>query len=538
MDVPPRAFSRPELPLEIWTNVFRSFSHPWPNSCDEDLLSVLATNRYLRAAASASCLWKPYYEARYTHSDPDNEKLREDQYGSDYKSLYFKRREIDYNALRLVDEIRTDLIGRNAKACILAKEFSFDIWDALRLETRLALPLGFCYDPEKNGCPPPEPHAYPREYWASMMQGVIARYWAIKMWQRVAKKDPAVSLEEMMCGFSAFFGLSHLQISEELDKCADDCSDKLEEKNIQLDEEEQDHDLRAVCVGVIEYMEDELWVNNEENPHYDSHVLNSFPHILLDTLWPDFPLSVLSKTWLFVSICQRLGYEAYAGRLSPDHTVGCVHSSSSQEPLVIDFRDRAPNIVWGSETTLFKHLIKSGTPRDKALRAFGPLPAVTFLGEAVRNIMHDLEEQYETGVRGWVCDMEETRMLVNYAARCALAAGCSKLDDSCLIIPEGMADSLPLDGQPILLDALLGDKAASPQFSTFVEEVKGKIRDMESIDARVRLRSQASDEAFKFCVGDVLRCVHDGHLGLVLGWDKQIQVGGESESYNLTMVTL
>ena len=63
-----------------------------------------------------------------------NEARRRAQHGADPRLLFFARRALDARALRLVDAIRTCVPGRAAHAAVLARELSFDVWDALAAE--------------------------------------------------------------------------------------------------------------------------------------------------------------------------------------------------------------------------------------------------------------------------------------------------------------------------------------------------------------------------------------------------------------------
>ena len=177
------------------------------------LLSTLSTNTYLRSIALDPLFWKKYYKARYTHSVAANEAARRAKFGDDHRLLAFARYALDKRALRLVNEIRVSIPGRSAHARVLAQELSFDVWDALGEERMLPVPVWFrsldCVDER-----PPAPHALPRRYWARAAQGVIARYWAVKIWRRATAGED-VSFEEMLCGFSAFFGWSPMEVSRE-----------------------------------------------------------------------------------------------------------------------------------------------------------------------------------------------------------------------------------------------------------------------------------------------------------------------------------
>ncbi|KAI0361413.1 hypothetical protein OH77DRAFT_1516384 [Trametes cingulata] len=509
--------TRPELPLEIYTYIF-SFFGPHRKSGLYTLLSLLSTSQYIRAAASASILWKPFYQARYTHAVPEKEEYRKAQYGEDYRLLYFARRELDYRALRLLDEIRTEIPGRNAKACILVKEFSFDVWDALRVETQLSLPAYFRRGSSKEKHSP-HPHALPRRYWARVAQGVIARYWAVKMWQRAASGDWSVSFEEMLAGFSAFFDWSPMEISEKLDEVAEDCRDALEEAEVQLDHEKPDFNLRAVCTAIVRYMEEEGWLANDFDPDLDEHLLNSFPHTLLTAAPQSFPLSVLSKTWLFVGICRRLKIDAYATRLLPNDTVCCVRSPKSQEPLIVSFVNETPSYNPGSEVPFFKRMVEAGFPAEMVSSAFVPLPAFVFLVEAVHNVGHDLRRYHDNEIGPWDNDDEERELLAAHAMQCAVAVTHNFQDGSPMIFPERMAEILPLDGQPIFLDALFGhDTALKPQHTDFVAELKDILRRMEDVDARAVRRENYPDQTIRHFAGQIVYNAPLDEYGCVIDW--------------------
>ena len=74
----------PDLPAELYTHIFSCLPPKDPLTFPT-LLSVLATNTYFRAAASAPSLWKRIYAACYTHCVPANEARRRAQHGADMK---------------------------------------------------------------------------------------------------------------------------------------------------------------------------------------------------------------------------------------------------------------------------------------------------------------------------------------------------------------------------------------------------------------------------------------------------------------------
>ncbi len=206
--------TRTELPIELYTHILTSLP-PGDASTVKTLLSFFAANKLMHTIASASVVWKPVYEVQYTQCVPENEAQRRAELGdSNFYKLFRRRHEIDRRALALVDEIRLNVEGRSARARVLAREYSFDVWEALRVESVLPLPKYFRSPQDKAKDIEPAPHAFPRRYWARAVQGVIARYWAVDMWKRVVAGDQNVTFEELLMGFSAFFGWSPQAVSE------------------------------------------------------------------------------------------------------------------------------------------------------------------------------------------------------------------------------------------------------------------------------------------------------------------------------------
>lgn len=202
--------SLPQLPLEVHTLAFTFLFSLGGDLGLKTLLSLLSASRHIRTAASPNVIWKPYYRARYTHSVEAQETWRHAHYHGDYRLQYFARRTRDKEALRLLDDIRTQVIGRGPKARKLVNEFSFDVWDALRSERLLPVPEFFRQPWEGPG--PAAPNAFPRRYWAGVAQGIIARSWAVRTWKQIASGHPSVSFEYIIAAFSAFHEWSHTEV--------------------------------------------------------------------------------------------------------------------------------------------------------------------------------------------------------------------------------------------------------------------------------------------------------------------------------------
>lgn len=170
----------------------------------------------LRSAALAPAVWKGLYRARYTHGVPEREKQRRDEAGNDWRVLYAQRRRIDREALSLLDSIRKERVGRHQHARTLVREYSFDVWDALRQESLLPTPnwyqgTGASEDTDVRVSVPD--YALPRRYWARTVLGVIARHYVLGQWTKlVTPRRDEVDFIQAMSGLSAFFEVSPTEV--------------------------------------------------------------------------------------------------------------------------------------------------------------------------------------------------------------------------------------------------------------------------------------------------------------------------------------
>lgn len=158
-------------------------------------------------------MWKAPYQVRYTHCHEERERQRRTDASDDWRVLYFRRRQIDREALLLLDIVRGSRIGRHDLARRIVREYGFDVWDALREESRLSLPAWCCELPPQDIVQSP-PDALPRRYWSQVMLGVIARHSVITLWAKVARPNQQeVNFEEALAGLSAFFDVSTKEAS-------------------------------------------------------------------------------------------------------------------------------------------------------------------------------------------------------------------------------------------------------------------------------------------------------------------------------------
>ncbi|KAI0756813.1 hypothetical protein C8Q80DRAFT_1264827 [Daedaleopsis nitida] len=525
---PTGVLSRPELPVELYTHTL-SLLPPEDASTLKTLFSVLWTSTYLRAAASASVLWKPHYTARYTQCSPENDARRRAQHGDDYFKLYMARRELDHRALTLVDEIRRDIVDRSARARVLARELSFDVWDALRAETVLPLPKYFrsMHDSAKEVEAAPE--ALPRRYWAKTALGVIARYWAVRMWQRTKAGDQAVTFEEVLAGFSAFFGWSPYSIAQTLDQIAQRCRETMVEQRIVLDQMDAKFDLVKVCDGIIFAMRSqERWIDHDNDTEYDQHLLNIYPHVpLSEEIY--YNMSELCQTWFFVALARRLGLDVYptidpsTPSASPGPVICCVRPSNPEGvPVVVSFSPTA-TAVPVTQTVHYRRmreLLSEDLPIQLAWACVPPLLLSHFLllalVEASNNLKAWKESDFEDACMIRYKDIEA---VATYALGC-LYAVVRRADDNDAVPSwsRDLAEALPLDGQVIVLDVLLTESPLGPTAEVLAGATKELVVKSEDLSSRVMRRSQYPDRPDIPRVGAVIERDLADSEGFILDW--------------------
>ena len=209
---------RPQLPVDLYLEILKFL----PEGREDDtsvqtLVSCLRTSTLVRAAALSPLVWEHHYHARYTHCIAENEKQRRERTSGDWRLLYFERRRIDRDALKLVDEIRLGVgRGRQEHARTFATTLSFDVWDALKLESQIPIPPCFREEGQEqhNGDQSWDEQALPRRFWADALLGVIARYEAVGLWAKMFRLESAAServqvpFVEALSSLSSVFNVS------------------------------------------------------------------------------------------------------------------------------------------------------------------------------------------------------------------------------------------------------------------------------------------------------------------------------------------
>ena len=113
----------------------------------------------------------------------------------------------------MLDSIRRERIGRHQHARALARDYSFDIWDALREESLLPVP-GWYQDASSTANVDVPEYALPRRYWARVILGVIARQFVLGEWgELVTTHRDGSDFIRAISGLSAFFEVSPTEVS-------------------------------------------------------------------------------------------------------------------------------------------------------------------------------------------------------------------------------------------------------------------------------------------------------------------------------------
>lgn len=105
------------------------------------LAQFSAANSTLRGIACLSHIWKPHYQARWSHSR-SKERVSLALYGGDYRLMYIDRRRRDKRALEALERVVENRSERHALSLELVDELGADVWDVLEAN-REDLPARF-----------------------------------------------------------------------------------------------------------------------------------------------------------------------------------------------------------------------------------------------------------------------------------------------------------------------------------------------------------------------------------------------------------
>lgn len=202
------------LPIELYTHCLLQLPAEEPSSL-KAVVGFLSASSITRAAALDRSIWAKLYNTRYTHNIQEREDERRARLEGDRRMMFIERARLDRAALQLVDHIRTHPEHRDTSSHRLVSEFSWDVWDALELETKVPIPDAF-RDPDDTEIEAQEavPHALPRRFWAKAVLGAITRNHAVNTWVRILKKDEDCTFEDVLNGLSAFVDVSPYTVSD------------------------------------------------------------------------------------------------------------------------------------------------------------------------------------------------------------------------------------------------------------------------------------------------------------------------------------
>ena len=205
------------FPDELFELILASFDistitdHSGPRS----LARCAQVSKGLNAIAYQSLLWKPHYESRWLHSDPQHEADRMFQYcrqAEDYRQMYRDRLVKDFRALRSLAEITAAdemLVMQNA-AAVISNELGYDVIDIISSVAGLSVfseeqVIGGNLSDLATGTLSLT-DALTRQYWAKTVKGMIFRRIGLLRWISLFQPTSLPqSFESMMVTYSALY---------------------------------------------------------------------------------------------------------------------------------------------------------------------------------------------------------------------------------------------------------------------------------------------------------------------------------------------
>jgi hypothetical protein len=189
------------LPTEIYQAILRQLDPLSP----QDTLTLLRcaeTNAHLRSIATDPLIWKPYYEHRWTRSEPAKELQRLRDHQDDWFRLVSIRGSLDKQASRMFQLLlESSRAEQHRYATGLVRSLGNDVWNFLKR-------VGHVRSARENE----EENWLNRAYWARELTDVMERRHAIDVCRRIADSEP-VSLEEGLSVLSAFCGADYPSVS-------------------------------------------------------------------------------------------------------------------------------------------------------------------------------------------------------------------------------------------------------------------------------------------------------------------------------------
>ncbi|KAI9065934.1 hypothetical protein FKP32DRAFT_1590259 [Trametes sanguinea] len=450
------------LPVELYIQVLNELPVQ-DTSTLTTIISLLSVNKATRAAALDNSSWEKLYRSRYTHCDESREAERQQRSNGDYYSMFVERYKTDRTALQLLDYIRT-IHGNYREGLAIAsqivQDMSFDVWDALKLETQLTIPKVFRDPTAEDMEEEAAPHALPRSFWARSLLGAIGRTYAMQKWQRLNLPDHGETFDDVLAGFSAFQDCSPKEPIARLDALAAECRRDLDAQGIELDSHKPKYNPLAVAQAVGNFMRT-AGFSVAKSQRTFTNPLNQFPcHFLGPGRSSTLPMSLV---WVFSGICRRLGLQA-----EPTNTPGSVfcHITSSDPQhgdILFDICGVYEPVVFSTKDVQAR-LAEAGMSAHSARDAVFPAQLTAILRRAAHNILHVTRMGF--AAPSFDADV---RSRTDYAAEAAITAIVDSEPTLFRSAIRSMANALPrvpeqcpLDRWPVLVDTLLDpDEAES-----------------------------------------------------------------------------
>ncbi|TCD62407.1 hypothetical protein EIP91_006935 [Steccherinum ochraceum] len=489
------------LPSDIYLEILKVLpASREDESSIKTLVSCLSTNSIVRTAALSPLVWVHHYRARYIHSIDINEVERKLRTSGDWRLLYIERRWLDRRALLLADEIRMNATGRHEKAREFARELSLDVFDALRLESRLPLPS--CLEKEGEDIQPDraDEDILPRRFWAQSILGMIARYEATDVWERVfmaRADDPPVPFVEALSSFSAVFDASMQEVKTQLDTIYEACVERMKRHHLVHASTELQRRCITLC-QVLYSPEPAEGFGLAEGVAFQ-RLLNQFPHSFLQR--GNRHTIPMSLVFVFVAMARRMGINA-----SPVNYPGAVQAhvlpkDPSESSFLLDVASDNPAPVPVGD-------VPSGLDADMVQ----PASSLTMLMRAFNNIISFARFERilgpSPGAPNWSFEAQDSAFY--------LMTMCTMLRSQPMNSFPAPPEFNPLDLVAVLLDKL------TPKLPTVSRNMLTKFLNdswKASEDRASQVRHRDATSQMTGFVGMVFEHRRYKYIGCIYAWD-------------------
>ena len=149
---------------------------------------------------------------------PATENLRREIVGNGWRALFLCHLRTDRHAIGALDLIISERSGRAELARQVALTMSYNVWNALEVEARCALPEPLELGGQDGGDTEPfsgiHRHVLPRRHWAQSLLGTISRSHAMKVWGDIksGQGNQPELLELAIASLSSFFAYSPAEV--------------------------------------------------------------------------------------------------------------------------------------------------------------------------------------------------------------------------------------------------------------------------------------------------------------------------------------